>query len=67
MEGYGLSQIGSQGAVSWNQLINKQLVEREKRSVLKERNCLSVGHVRVVEDSEGSRPIYITCGRPGLF
>ena len=60
MEGYGVSQIGSHGAVSWNQSVNKQSVEREERSVLKERNCLSVGHVQVTADSEGSRPIYIT-------
>ena len=45
VEGYGVSQIGSHGTVSWNQSVNKQSVEREERNVLKERNCLSVGHV----------------------
>ena len=51
VEGYGVSQIGSHGTVSWNQSVNKQSVEREERSVFKERNCLFVGHVQVVEDS----------------
>ena len=38
MEGYGVSQIGSHGAVSWNQSVSKQSVEREEKSVLKEEN-----------------------------
>ena len=38
MEGYGVSQIESHSAISWNQSVSKQLVERKERSVLKEEN-----------------------------
>jgi len=45
-------------SVSRNQAVGKRSVRREEKSVLK-RNCVSVGPVGVIEDSEGSRPIYI--------
>ena len=45
IEGYGVSQIENYSTVSWNQLVNKQLVEREERSVLKERNYLFISYI----------------------
>ena len=67
MEGYGVSQIRNHSTISWNQLVNKQSVKREERSVLKEKNCLFASYVQIIKDFEGSRPIYITCRRPRLF